>query len=161
MKLFFSGIFLLILSGFSGVNSSPGKLGVIATFLDKQVIYIQPKIMQVVQLELTSSVENLDFFVQTSNGLDAKVISHSIYTKGQIFVIDIELQTQQPGRFYLHLHLKGKDSEGEKNGVISRIVSSKSDTEMTDSEMTMHKVYSKKPLHILPSSEKVMTKENE
>lgn len=144
--------FCLVIFLYSSVAFA--KPGVDAQFIDKSVIYIQPQVIHQTQLRLISSADELEYSIKSSDGLNFKLLEKPIYVKGEVLDIPIELHSDLPGRFYLHVQLVVTDKDGKKASVISRVVS----TEIDESPKILQKILPAEDVKLLPSTETVIQK---
>ena len=164
-------LFLLIISmlffyaelGYA--DNSPGKPGARAVFTDKQIIQIQPLIVKEITLEMVSSADQLDFQLQASDGLDLELIAADVYTKNKPLKIQVKIQSQYPGRFYIHCQITTKTGEETLVSTISRVVVSGDATDGVARDIQApapynirsHKTHSTGDYKILPATESVST----
>jgi hypothetical protein len=150
MKLAYLSCLAIIL--YSSVACA--KPGVDAHFLDKGIIYIQPQISHQTRLQLISSADNLEYSIKASDGLGIKLLDNPAYVKGEVLNIPIELYSESPGRFYVHVQLVVTDQDGKKVRVISRVVS----TETDESPQGLQKASPTDDIKLLPSTETIIQK---
>ncbi len=146
-------------------QNSPGKPGAKVAFTDKQIFQVQPLVAQVITLELVSSADQLDFQLQASDGLDLELIAADVYTKNKPLKIQVKIQSQYPGRFYIHCQITTKTGEETLVSTISRVVVSGDATDGVARDIQApapynirsHKTHSTGDYKILPATESVST----
>lgn len=141
-------------------NMSPGKPGAKVSFTDKQIIEVQAAVSQVINLELLSSADQVEYKLFASDGLVLEWLGDDDYVKNQPFTVRVKINASQVGRFYIHCQVTTKTGDETLVSTISRVVVSRgSNDEVTPvyPVARSNKINSTDDYKILTSSESITT----
>jgi hypothetical protein len=137
-----------------------GKPGVPAYFSDKEIINLAVGETRRIDLPINYSADLISYELQATDGLDVRDLKQSFIREDVVphsLVIPLEINVNQPGRYYLHLRITTSTQGVETKGVLSKIISSESGA----NESVQKKNVTSKQFRILPVVETVKDAEDE